>query len=377
MKAQLAVRLLAEQMGWESDSRIAEEFAWLSLLVEYKYDHYQGYTPGSRFFVSLLSWIAQFPQHEREMAYSLVKDKLAYISQREMHHLVSLTMPRIQREVRKAIALERDKPFYLTWADDDAKKRILEMSLRTLYIGLSDGAKIDVFRRENEGTVSNEQVVGVSEISDKKWDKLREELATRLKENGLTNSSHTFERICLIDDFTASGSTLIRKEVETGAWKGKVPTFIEQNIKQGRVGSHIAQNCIVHVHHYIGSAKAREKIKQLLHEFQQNESQFCFHEPTFSMVLDQDMVIDEKSDPELVKLLQLYYGASCEDAKHTGNGIWLGYKQCGLPLILEHNTPNNSIALLWAISRRPKDDQHVMKPLFPRKQRHIDHGQSI
>jgi hypothetical protein len=29
-----------------------------------------------------------------------------------------------------------------------------------------------------------------------------------------------------------------------------------------------------------------------------------------------------------------------------------GYANCALPLVLEHNTPNNSISLLWADRRR-------------------------
>ncbi|MFX5873811.1 hypothetical protein ABTE93_20190, partial [Acinetobacter baumannii] len=41
-----------------------------------------------------------------------------------------------------------------------------------------------------------------------------------------------------------------------------------------------------------------------------------------------------------------------------------GYAGCRLPLVLAHNTPNNSIYLLWA-----EDDQKVLG-LFPRVSRH-------
>jgi hypothetical protein len=375
MKAQLAMRLLAEQMGWDDNNHVGKEFAWLNLMAEYKYDHYQGYSPGARFFVNLLLWIAQFPQQYKEQAYSFVRDKLVYISQREMHNLVSLTMPKILLGIRKAIAMERGMPFYLTWSNNEAEARVNEMSLRTLYIGLSDGAKIDVFRRENEGVVSNEQVVAVTEISDKKWEKLVKELGIRLHAEGMPTSSPIFERICLIDDFTASGSSVIRNE--EGTWKGKIPTFLDQNSE--RVGRHILSNCIIQIHHYIGSAQARETIENLLADYQKEKSEFRFRfEITFSMILSKDIVIDNQSPIELVALLKDCYGKSCQST-HTGEDIWFGYKQCGLPVILDHNTPNNSIALLWASSHKPndKDDKHVMKPLFPRKQRHIDHGQSI
>jgi len=41
-----------------------------------------------------------------------------------------------------------------------------------------------------------------------------------------------------------------------------------------------------------------------------------------------------------------------------------GYAAGGLPIVLHHNTPNNSIALLWSY-----DDRDVVG-LFPRVQRH-------
>ena len=54
----------------------------------------------------------------------------------------------------------------------------------------------------------------------------------------------------------------------------------------------------------------------------------------------------------------------------------LGYGGCALPLILDHNTPNNSMPLLWAETvGSPKVDGMAavpaMRPLFRRRQRHI------
>ncbi|HWG46501.1 MAG TPA: hypothetical protein VN688_27310, partial [Gemmataceae bacterium] len=41
-----------------------------------------------------------------------------------------------------------------------------------------------------------------------------------------------------------------------------------------------------------------------------------------------------------------------------------GYADCGLPVVLHHNTPNNAIALLWSY------DDRAVRGLFPRVQRH-------
>lgn len=376
MKAQLGKRLLAELMGWDH-AQATDEFAWLRTVVAYKYDHYQGYNPGSRFFVNLLSWMAQFSPADREVAYGLIRNKLIFISQREMHHLIGLTVPRLRRDNRRAIANELGIPMCATWGHTEAERRVKIMNRCTVFIGLSDGAKTDVLRRLNEGDISNEQIVAATEISPEKWKKLKDGLTERLQKEHIENVSPIFERICLVDDFTASGSSLIRKD-DGGNWKGKVPTFIGQMIKAKRFGEHVTNDCVIQIHHYIGTAKSRKTIDDLLEEYSSTlDLQLSFN-ATYSMVLDKSVVIDDTASADLVKLLEDYYDKSCQD-EHTGKNIWFGYKQCGLPVVLDHNTPNNSLALLWASANpKPSEDvQHDMKPLFPRKKRHVEHGQSI
>jgi len=167
VKAKLAMRLLADLMKWD-ETKATSEFSWLKLMVEAKYDHYLGYSPGAHFYANLLAWIGQFNDEDRATAYDFIRNRLVYVCQREMHHLVNLTMPSIQEEMRRQVAEELCVPYYKTWGSEQAQKRLKLMAIRTLYVGLSDGAKIDVFRRDNEGYVSNEQIVAASEISDKK-----------------------------------------------------------------------------------------------------------------------------------------------------------------------------------------------------------------
>lgn len=370
MKAKLAMRLLADLMDWD-ESQATAEFSWLTLLVEAKYDHYQGYSPGAHFFASLLAWIGQFKMEDRKTAYSFIRKRLVYVCQREMHHLVNLTMPAIQEEMRQQVAVELRVPNYKTWGSKEAETRLKLMAIRTLYVGLSDGAKIDVFRRENEGDVSNEQIVAASEISSTKWKKLVEELRKRLDQNDFQSEKAHFERICLIDDFTASGTTLIR--LHEGKWKGKIPTFCEQN--SDRVGDEkaIADSAWIHAHHYLASSEAFSITANTVQQYQQQNPKFRFV-LTFSSVLGSDIVIDKTSDPELTTLLTDHYDPSIED-DIVGNDIWFGYKSGGLPLVLYHNTPNNSVAVLWASSTQKwVPSAPKMKPLFSRKKRHIGHG---
>lgn len=369
MKARLAMRLLADLMDWD-ETRATKEFAWLRLMVSAKYDHYQGYSPGARFYVNLLSWIAQFKQEDRPTAYEFIRKHLVFVSQSEMHHLVALSMPIIQRSMRAEVAQSLSIPLYKTWGDRQIERRLELTATRTLYVGLSDGAKVDVFRRENEGVVSTEQVVAASEISEDKWRKLNGALRERLDATGFAAETSLFERVCLIDDFTASGATLIRQN-GNGEWKGKIPTFCSQNLD--RLGTSLAPDCCIHVHHYLASNRATDIAEKSVKDYGQVVGKFRY-ELTFSAVLSGEIVVSDSSAADLVKLLKDYYDPSIEDT-HLGKGVWYGYRQCGLPVVLYHNAPNNSVAVLWATSD-PKHQPpgHRMTPLFARKKRHADHG---
>jgi hypothetical protein len=248
------------------------------------------------------------------------------------------------------------------------------MYLRTLYVGLSDGARIDVFRRDNDGLLTNEQVVASSEISEEKWESLGKKLKDRLGQSGFPGEDPKFERVCLIDDFTGSGSTLIRPD-GTG-WDGKIFKFCNQS--SGR--TQVATQCQVQVHHYLASSKAKTAIESALPAYQATISQFKFN-TSYSWVLSPspDVVMGPGSDLELLRWIDAHYDPTVQTTHNCKDGkpIARGYKQCGLPIVLEHNTPNNTIALVWATSKRGSTATHLMRPLFPRIDRHIDNGQSV
>lgn len=370
MKETLAKRLVADLMDWKVE-RATSEFAWLDLMVNYKFDSYQQYGPGHRFYVHLLRWLSQYERAGRERIWKLLREQLVYISQDEMHHLVSLTGPVIEREMRAAVAKQLDLPVYRVDDDTEASRRLEEMHCRTLYVGVSDGARIDIFRRYNEGTVNNEQIVAMIEISALKQAKLKEKLQERL--HAIHSAAPaTFEWVCLIDDFTASGTTSIRDEGK-GKWGGKVQRFIEEVEKTRYEAPLITGDAHIQVHHYLASNAASAKVSGLLQRFQAQSSGMRFVS-SFSYVLPEDIVVASAAHPGLTALLEKRYDPGIETS-HTGPDIALGYKQCGLPLVLDHNTPNNSVATLWARSD-PKaekyDKDNHMSPLFPRRQRHSD-----
>lgn len=367
MKHELAFKLIGKQLDW-SDARFAREFRELQLMVDHKYDSYQGFQPATRFHVALLNWLSQFPTlQQRQTAYKFVKDRLIFISQREMHHLVSLLMPIVERLERKRVATELGIPLFQTELDPGALARLDLLRRRTLYVGLSDGARIDVFRRYNEGKVSNEQVVAFSEISEDKWEDLQDELWKSLVRHGPSRDEPRFEAVCLVDDFSGSGSSLLR--YKNGEWKGKIFKFYKAN--SDRLNKQLAPRCLIHIHHHLATAQAQRQIESDLKRFAKEFPKFEYT-TTFSYVLPDDIVIgDDYDDEDFVGLLKSWYDPNIAD-DHTGPDIWYGYRKCGLPLVLEHNTPNNSVALLWATSE--EDGKPQMKPLFARRKRHSSNG---
>ena len=175
----------------------------------------------------------------------------------------------------------------------------------------------------------------------------------------------------LIDDFIASGTTLIR--VEEGNWKGKLPRFRTE--VQKVLPTHFEEGWSLCVHHYIGTHHAEktvlERQNQALEHYGPDkwfrEVQFSFGVP-----LPADLPITASSHPQFVGLTQSYYDDSIE-TKHMklgGQDARLGFGGCALPLILEHNSPNNAVALLWA-ETPGGPGKHAMRPLFRRRQRHV------
>jgi hypothetical protein len=72
--------------------------------------------------------------------------------------------------------------------------------------------------------------------------------------------------VYLIDDFTASGTTFIRKNAD-GEWKGKLKKFNDL-IRDARAvvgdGFPIAENYELHIHHYISSDQAKLALMERL-----------------------------------------------------------------------------------------------------------------
>lgn len=370
MNQEFILGKLSEIMQWDTD-RSRVEFAWLNLVSKMKYDGYQDFRAGIRFVESLADWLQQFTTiEERETAYGFIRKHLVYVSPGELNHLVELFFPEtVQWRLIQAAAERACIPKYQIWANPEALKLYQRLLRQTLFIELSDGARIDVFRRANAGVVSTEQVVTAPRINLSKWN----DLLGNLRED-LRDTEARFAFVFLVDDFIASCTTLLRSDEEKKHWNGKMVRFWDD--VQDVAESHFEPDWMLCVHHYLATHHAKE-IAECRHKealASRRVLQLGWFERvrfSYGLVLPKTLPVNDASQEPFLKLVNTYYDDSIE-TKHMklgGEDARLGFGRCALPLVLEHNTPNNSLALLWADTAGEKG-KHSMRPLFRRRQRH-------
>jgi hypothetical protein len=317
--------------------------------------------------------LQQFSAEDRDVAYEFVKQKLIYLGAGEINHLVELfyyqqVQPLLQIETARSLGI---KP-YLVWSRNESISLYESLLRRCLFFGLSDGARIDTFRRVNAPLIKNDQVLLATEISNEKWLDLRKSLRSALRDEDAT-----FKFIFLLDDFVGTGSTLIRQQ--DGVWKGRLLRFWEslpelkcsyQSV-QAIDEEFLDKDFRVGVHHYVATRDATTRVQQREAEIKLARKGIWFPEVTFSFgtILPSDIKLTPTNSADFGRLVENHYNKNIEtDSTRVGgtDDIKYGYGYCGLPLILEHNTPNNSLPILWA----DVDEEPAMRPLFRRRQRY-------
>jgi len=379
----LPLKLVADVMGWD-DERATEEYAWLRLVSAMKYDGYSDFRAGARFLESLVSWLRQFDPADREAAYTFVKKRLVYISSLEMQRIIENFIPEtVNPYLRRRIACEMGIPPYDVWRTPEGANNFKHKFRRCLFVGMSDGSRIDILRRTNSGRISQEQVVPMMNVDYEKWKSLDDDLK---KEQG---NVAKFDNVYLIDDFTASGTTFIR--FPDGKPKGKLAKF-NQIVTDARkhLGNRfpLSIDYTLHIHHYVSTAQARSALDMRINEAEIKLDNRSYGSVviTEGMLLPHDLrvaTMDETGkavtptrpdDVAIVDLSKRYYdhalfGRLEKHCREAGqNDMRYGYANCALPVVLEHNTPNNSIPLLWA--ETDGESGESMHSLFYRRDRH-------
>ena len=354
-------------MGWDDlDPPTVESLRRMQVLARHKYDHYERFRPGRKFIESLADWLRQFEtDEERETALSFVQNKLMFISNDEMEQLVGILYQKVIRPIlRQHVGRKYGLPAYAI-SKIEGMPEFNRTRRRSLFLGLSDGARIDEFRRSNSD-LSNEQVYATYEVAEPRLSAMRSQL---LRDQSLDPSNPIqFELVFLLDDFAGSGKSILRKSEDE--FEGRLQRFSEllRVDSQGKASVFSGAQTEIHVCLYVATQQAVDQLTQLIEQYTPKAA--WENPPTVHVVqlLDDTQRIQPSTDPAFCKLLDKYYDQGIEDtAKRVGGtSSKYGFAAGALPLVLSHNSPNNSVSLLWAPS--------PMKALFPRFQRHSETG---
>lgn len=374
MKDDLAQALLAKIMNW-IDEEDAAERPYLQAMAAYKYDEYQQFSPGMRFIESLALWLKQFDTiEERRKAYSFVRNRMIFISRAEMEHLITSAYPDIIRYylIEKTAAQTSIAHYMVTRITQSTKFQVLLR--QSLFLGLSDGAYTDIFRRKNVSAISYEQVYQTYEISEERainmLSKLRADL-TKILGGEPSPDEIRFKMVFLLDDFSATGITYLRKREEDGKLQGKIANFYDQLIAQRSPLSQLVDvnEASIYIILYMCTEDSLSNLKKRLGIMCKELDGIPVPEVRPVYRLYKSCRLTKETDSDFIEVInddKYYDGKTLLDASTMlgGGNLKYGFGECYLPIVLFHNAPNNSISHLWSY------EWAKFRGLFPRLPRH-------
>ncbi len=358
MRDELAGQLLDRLLTWSAEEQ-AQWMADLRRLAAYKYDDYEGFAAGERFFESFARWLGQFESADaRRRLVGFVRSELIFVSRDELNHAIACVYPDFIKRALVVRAAEEVglSPFRVSAVVDTNAFRTLRR--KTLYLGLSDGARLDRLRRASP-ELSHEQFWLSPELGPHAVSTMAEKLSEAIAEHSLDGEPR-FRHVVLVDDFYGSGTSLLSRK-EDGTWGGKLYRARDHLNNDLRAGDNplLEVDADVTVVIYVASAQAENHIRETLEAF----------EPSWRLHVVQQLPASlPVSDPELCALSDWFFDDVLID-KHKKERVPLGYKAAALPLVMHHNTPNNSISPLWADSTERQGGSY-RHALFPRYERH-------
>lgn len=377
MRFNQAKQFLVQLMDWdelEATKRLQE----MDLMSDIKYDSYDQFMPGIKFVGNFYLWLSQFKNlQERQLMYEFVRKYIIYINSNQVSYLIDLlyntkVIPLIRSKVVDDFNAKGAKISKFNYKQLDNSAEFKSHKRKTLFIGLSDGSHIDIIRRNSY--LDNDQVLTNYYPDDNKIEGLTKDLASSKEVEH--DAVKKFESIVLIDDFTASGSSFIRKKAD-GSFGGKLPTFFETIEKSQKFKDLFTERFEIHLYFLIATNNSLGHIRNLLNEYMAAHDNLTVEVDCVHM-LGEEAKFTSHTEPEAAAMMNiisnpLYVNEPAltdayKESYPDGNKDYhLGYKQCALTVVLNHNTPNNSMPIIWQPGRGGNDRLY---PLFYRITRH-------
>lgn len=296
--------------------------------INLRYDSYRGYNNTESFVYKLANWLNQFDTvFERKIMLDFISEKLVYVSEKEIYEIIRTIVPDILLPIYK-------KRYQQKW---------YQYLCQTIFIGMSDGAHMDLFRYYNE-LLDNHQVHMEYELADTKC----ENIIRKIKKNIIIEGCNEIN-IVLLDDFSGSGIGYFRYE---NSWKGKMYKSLNSIIKNFSSYKKIKVFFIP----YFLTLKAYTYILDCVSKLYHNSVEFMIIPARKVSQIDiskeEECIINKKFNNDLFNDPNYMIG------KHEKP--YLGFDQTQICFVLYHNTPNNSLPIIWSGENA----------LFKRKNRH-------
>ncbi|MGD9853893.1 MAG: hypothetical protein AB7U20_02990, partial [Planctomycetaceae bacterium] len=179
-------------------------------------------------------------------------------------------------------------------------------------------------------------------------------------------TTYRFRTIVLLDDFSASGSSYYMTKAD-GTVSGKIAKFFNNVMDEGDALAGLVSpgDFDVHILLYVATEQALAYLEENLGKLWGAKNIQCSVQGI--QHLPPALKVTRTGDDAFRPLIEKYYDHSIFDHHIEKGGTpdaKYGYADCGLPVVLHHNAPNNAIALLWSY------DDRAVRGLFPRVQRH-------
>ena len=186
--------------------------------------------------------------------------------------------------------------------------------------------------------------------------------------------------------FMASSKSFVRYDEKAKKFKGKLSKIIDElyatNIEPTEEEKKKGKKEELHMSYLLdanqpeihidilfcmATQKAEDNIRKSLDDFLEKRSygKIRYHIHVVQK-LDESLSRDITGDPDLMRVLEkpkyLHQNLKDDTAYKVGsvNRLYLGFDECALPVVLSHNTPNNSLPILW----QDTDDEKQFKGLF-------------
>lgn len=302
-----------------------------------RFDLYRGYKNNRGFLFHKLKWLSQFTQDDSHVMETFIRKNLIYLSETDIEKTIESFQTFLEQKLYPAITDTQKTKF-----------TVKEMIKRVTIWGLSDGARLDLVRYNNN-VLKNHQFILETEISKARCNRIIKKIRKDTQEENPSVIP------ILVDDFSGSGLSYLR--YENRQWKGKLIRFYQDSFQNFYFGEN---RKILIISPYYATEQAVNYLRKSIPLAIPDETIDWYIYPIHH-IRKVDVSTAELNIMKKHYILNPINDQNYDIGSHKFP--YLGFDECSLCVVFQHNTPNNSFPILW----------HGENAIFPRRPRHVDY----